>query len=96
MNGEKHDEDKLDWTLLPIESIEKVIDVLQFGAIKYGRENWKHVENADRRYIAAAYRHMAEYLKGESSDIESGLPHLAHAAASILFALYFDEIYDEF
>ena len=39
------------------------------------------------RYIDATLRHVAAHLSGESTDPESGLPHLAHAACSLLLAM---------
>lgn len=83
--GRKDDKDKLDWTLLPIEPLEDVVRVLEFGAKKYARDNWRKVDNAHRRYIAAALRHIVAYQKGEVNDPESGQPHLAHAACCLLF-----------
>ncbi len=52
--GRKHDAGKADYSLLPFEALEQVVRVLDFGANKYGRDNWKRVENAEHRYSAAA------------------------------------------
>lgn len=88
--GRKFDGGKLDWTLLPVEAIEDVVKVLEFGAQKYGRSNWTKVEDGHRRYLAAAYRHLVAIQKGEQFDPESGLPHAAHAVCCLLFLGYFD------
>jgi hypothetical protein len=88
--GRKFDQDKLDWSLLPWDSVEQVVEVLMFGAKKYGEDNWRDVPNAQRRYWSAAQRHMVAHLKGEACDDESGLPHLAHAACCVLFLLAFE------
>jgi hypothetical protein len=90
VEGQKHDEGKLDWTLLPPEALEEVVKVLQHGALKYGRDNWRRVPDGRRRYIAAAHRHLHAVSLGELTDPESGLPHLAHAVCSLLFAGYFE------
>jgi hypothetical protein len=90
VEGQKHDEGKLDWTLLPPEALEEVVKVLQHGAVKYGRDNWQRVPDGRRRYIAAAHRHLHAVSLGELTDPESGLPHLAHAVCSLLFAGYFE------
>lgn len=87
MNGVKYDNDKPDYTLLPFNALEDVVNVLTFGAKKYDRHNWKKVDNLDLRYQAAAYRHMIAYSKGEEIDSESGLPHLAHAVCCLMFMM---------
>lgn len=85
--GRKFDSDKPDYTLLPWDAVEQVVRVLDFGAKKYARDNWKHVPNAKQRYAAAAFRHMAAHAKGERLDPETGISHLAHAGCCILFLL---------
>ena len=85
--GMKHDSGKLDYTLVPWDGLEDVIRVLEFGANKYSRDNWRKVENADARYMAAAFRHLVAHQGGEVNDPESNLPHLAHAGCCILFML---------
>lgn len=88
-NGEKYDDKKLDLTLVPPEMEEMVADVMMFGAAKYARNNWKIVEDADRRYFAAMERHIKAFKRGEDTDHESGLHHLAHAATCMAFLLHF-------
>jgi hypothetical protein len=87
MQGVKYDSDKLDWSLVPVDSMEKVIEVLMFGAKKYAPGNWKKVEDAERRYYNAAMRHLTATQRGEELDPETGLAHLAHAACCLLFLL---------
>lgn len=86
--GLKYDTDKLDWDLLPIESIEEIIKVLMFGAKKYARDNWKNVEPYDIRYYNATLRHLTAWKKGEQTDSETNINHLAHAGTCILFMLW--------
>ena len=71
--------------LRDVSVLEDVVRVLAFGANKYGRDNWRSVPDAVRRYRAAACRHYAAHCRGELSDQESGLPHIAHMLACILF-----------
>lgn len=85
--GRKYDAGKLDYTLLPWDAVEDIIRVLDFGARKYARDNWKYVKDADNRYLAAAFRHMVAHARGEIHDPETGLPHLAHAGCCVLFLL---------
>lgn len=85
--GRKFDAGKLDYTLLPFEALDEIVKVLMFGAKKYDRDNWRHVGNAMQRYEAAAYRHLTAYSKGELTDPETGVSHLAHVGCCILFML---------
>jgi hypothetical protein len=85
--GLKLDQGKREWHLLPWEAAEQVVDVLMFGAKKYAPDNWRHVENAQTRYLNAAIRHLLAWKRGEAHDPESGLHHLAHAACCVLFLL---------
>lgn len=86
MKGVKYDEDKLDYTLLPKESLDEVVKVLMYGAKKYERDNWHRVPDGYNRYVRACLRHIFQEANEEGLD-ESGYSHLAHAAASCLFAL---------
>lgn len=85
--GAKHDAGKPDWSLLPWDALGPVVEVMMFGARKYGPDNWRDVPDAGRRYWSAAQRHLVAHLQGEPTDEESGLPHLAHAACCVLFLL---------
>lgn len=89
--GVKFDAEKLQPTLLPVESLEKIVEVLQFGAKKYSRDNWKKVEGGYERYFDALLRHLYSAQKGETNDEESGLSHLAHAGCCLLFLLHFED-----
>lgn len=86
--GSKYDQDKPDWTLLPMGPIISIIKVLEFGKDKYGRDNWKSVPDARRRYQAAAFRHLSAMVDGEWLDSESSLPHAAHLGCCVLFLLW--------
>lgn len=90
MIGRKDDKGKHRWSLLPGGTLAKVIAVLEFGAERYGVDNWQHVKEPDRRYYDAAMRHIQAWLYGEVNDPESGLPHLAHAISCLLFLMWID------
>lgn len=85
--GRKFDDGKLDYTLVPFDALDEIVKVLMFGARKYDRDNWKHVDNAMQRYAAAAFRHLTAHAKGEANDPETGISHLAHAGCCVLFML---------
>ena len=81
--GRKFDSGKQRWDLLPLDAVEKIVEVMTHGAEKYGDNNWKKVESY--RYRGAAMRHRVARYKGEKFDEDSGLLHLAHEACNILF-----------
>jgi len=89
--GRKDDEGKLDWLLLPYPQLETVIKVFEFGAKKYGINNWQKIDYPKPRYLSAAMRHLIARIKGQQVDEESGLPHLAHCVCCLLFLLWFDD-----
>jgi hypothetical protein len=88
--GVKHDKGKPRMSLVPLECLESVIRVLEFGAEEYSVDNWKTVPGARDRYYDAVHRHMNEWRKGVLIDPKSGEPHLSHAISSLLFLDWFD------
>ena len=89
--GSKHDSGKPLMGAVPPNALLAVARVLTFGAEKYGRDNWRQVENAEMRYLDAALRHINAYQRGEAVDPESGESHLAHAVCSLMFMLEMQE-----
>lgn len=86
----KHDAGKRDWSLLPYDSIEEIVKVLEFGATKYARDNWKQGEGFKySRTFNAIMRHMLAFMRGEDKDPETGLSHWAHVGCNVLFILHF-------
>lgn len=95
--GRKYDTGKPDWALVPGKELEDVVKVFTMGAEKYGRENWKSVEDGMFRYFSAMMRHINSYKKyletGDEADLydaESGLHHLSHAMTNALFLMWLD------
>jgi len=89
MNGIKHDDGKTKWHILPFDSIECLVKIMEHGAAKYDEDNWRKMEDP-MRYIDACIRHMAAWIDGEINDIESGKSHLHHAGCNIIFAIWFE------
>lgn len=85
--GQKFDEEKPDYFLLPPHALHEVVKVLTFGAKKYAPNNWKFVKNGDQRYFSAAMRHLWAVARGETHDPETGCHHYAHAICCVMFAL---------
>lgn len=93
MSGKKYDNGKPRFSLIPVGTLAKVIQVLEFGAQKYAADNWKKVPDARTRYFDAAYRHIVDkwWNEGEKIDPETGLPHLAHGVCCLLFLMWIDD-----
>lgn len=74
---------KPDLSLVPPAAIIYTALAMENGAAKYGPFNWRaHKINA-RVYVAAALRHLYSWADGEAKASDSGVPHLAHALASL-------------
>lgn len=58
------------------------------GAKKYGPYNWRDTEVRVTVYLEAILRHVMAYMDGEETAEDSGIDHLAHAAAGL--AIIFD------
>lgn len=87
LTGIKYDSGKLLLGAIPPTAEAIIAEVLTFGAKKYSRDNWKLLDNLEERYMDAALRHINLHRRGELIDVESGLPHLAHAACCLMFLL---------
>jgi hypothetical protein len=85
MSGVKFDQGKPRISLLPVRALLGVAQVAVMGAAKYGDHNYRGGMKATR-FIDAAIRHTFKWLDGQDLDEESGLPHLHHAAWSLLAA----------
>lgn len=83
----KHDSGKPQLDLLPLDSLEEITRVLEFGASKYGAGNY--MKGLDmRRLISACMRHIMQFNNGEDIDEESGYSHLGHAACNLIMAIW--------
>ena len=81
----KADAGKARLTLVPFQIVYDIARVREHGTMKYGDPaNWKQVE--PQRYVDALLRHTLAFAEDmHSTDQESGLPHLWHAACNIAF-----------
>lgn len=93
MKDMKFDNNKPRMDLIEPEFLEGIAKVLTLGASKYAPDSWKtQVAEPERRYYAAALRHLVAWKKGKKTDPESGLSHLHHAACNLMFLAFFDEV----
>ena len=63
------------------------LNIQQVYKSNIGRENWRLIDNLEDRYMDACLRHINLHRRGEEIDPESGLPHLGHAVACLMFLL---------
>lgn len=82
-------DNKLRWDLLPLDLIEELVKVYDYGAKKYYPESWKEIPDGYQRLKAAALRHLVAFEKGEEIDPESGLPHLIQSSWNLLTCYYY-------
>lgn len=81
----KYDSGKPDMTLVTYAMLEDAVKVLMFGEKKYARFNYRNPSPGfEQRMLAAVMRHVTQHNGGEEIDKESGLPHLAHALATLM------------
>lgn len=86
MQAQRHNQGKpkLSFVLDAGNAIKGAADVLEFGAKKYSRNNWKK-GLAMEAIIDSLLRHVEELLSGKRYDSESSLPHVDHIACNALF-----------
>lgn len=74
---------KPDYSLIPIAAMQEAAKVLEYGASKYERDNWRRPTHWSVSF-ACLQRHLAAWQSGEDNDPESGRNHLGHAMCNIL------------
>lgn len=93
----KFDQNKVDWAILPIDALEEIIKVFQFGEKKYARGNFANGDGLEyTRVLNSLMRHTTSFMRGEDNDPETGLSHIGHAGACTLMLLHFITHKDQF
>lgn len=87
MAGDRYNEGKPRWSLLPMKTLEGAVKVLEFGSEKYEDYNWVkglHV----RGVYESLQRHLNSFMDMEDFDKESGLHHIDHVICNAIFIKY--------
>ena len=94
IKGAKYDEGKPRPSLVPVEAIEAIMHVREFGKAKYAdAEDWRKVPR--EKWLDALLRHVLHIWDNPMAlDDESGLPSMWHVItnAAFLCAAYKDEL----
>jgi len=75
-----------DLTRIPPLALREIADAIQSGDEKYERWDWVEMKDGSED-VSAAMRHISHFLHGHDRDQESGLLHLAHAAARLCYVI---------
>jgi hypothetical protein len=85
--GMKNDYHKPQMHLIDRTAMQSMAIVLQHGAAKYGKDNWKGgIEFS--RLVSAALRHLFAISDGEDIDHESGELHASHVMCNMMFLIW--------
>ena len=82
--GDRYNNRKPKWSLVPQSSLLPMVRVLEFGATKYGDYNWAKGLSI-RETCESLKRHLDAFMEGEDKDNESGLSHIGHIQCNALF-----------
>ena len=93
--ADRFNEGKLKWALVDFDSLEEMVKVLEFGAKKYGSDNWKKGLNTTE-IVESLLRHITAYLNCEDTDKESGMLHVGHIMCNAMFLSYMNKYKPEF
>ena len=85
--GLRYNDDKRKWSLVDFESLEPMVEVLEYGAAKYAPDNWKKGMPI-KEVCESLLRHTFAFMKGEDEDPESGLTHIGHMQCNLMFLAY--------
>lgn len=75
-------------THIEMEAFEELAKVMAFGADKYERNNWMKPPVNKCQLIDSMMRHIQALLNNEENDSESGLHHIGHIMANVMFIHY--------
>jgi hypothetical protein len=93
--ADRFNEGKLKWSLVDFDSLEDMVKVLEFGAKKYGCNNWKKGLKTTE-IVESLLRHTTAYIRCEDVDSESKISHIGHIMCNAMFLSYMNKYKPEF
>lgn len=85
--GLRHNEGKVPLSLIDPTALYELGKVLQFGASKYAKHNWRKGLKIDE-VIDSLMRHVLDFNNGEDNDKETGLSHMGHVMCNAMFIIW--------
>lgn len=92
--GARYNDDKPDYSLIPMHLLEGTARVFMYGKKKYAAWNWAKGMAWCVPY-SCALRHLFAWFRGEEIDPESGQSHLDHVICNILMLKHYETHYPE-
>lgn len=78
---------ELSYILDVMPALKDMVEVMEFGAIKYERNNWKKGFPKDK-LLDSLLRHIDAFYSGEDIDPDSGKLHVGHIMCNAAFLAY--------
>ena len=78
---------ELSYILDAMPALKDMVAVMENGARKYSRNNWKKGFPREK-LLDSMLRHVDAFYSGEDLDPESGLPHVGHILCNAMFLGY--------
>ena len=82
--GDRYNNGKPKWSLVPQSSLLPMVRVLEFGATKYEPFNWTKGLSITE-ICESLKRHLDAFMEGEDIDSDSRLSHIGHIQCNALF-----------
>lgn len=80
----RYNEGKPQFSMVDLTCFTDCARVLEFGAVKYGQDNWRKGMPIGK-LLDSLLRHVAAIQRGEEVDPESGISHIGHIQSNAMF-----------
>lgn len=80
----RYNDNKAKWSLIDFNSMTFLVKVMEMGIGKYGYNNWKKGRSFTETW-ESLFRHVMTWKETEDLDKESGINHIGHAMANLMF-----------
>lgn len=85
--ADRYNDKKPQYSLIDFKSLEPMVRVLEFGAKKYSKDNWKKGLPV-MSICDSLLRHLIAFMNGENNDKESKQSHIGHILCNAMFLQY--------